>query len=73
MALKILIEDIIKYQQFKESINNTPLEDIEFIENFQTIKVSPEVIKEWEYVGLSNIDFILSRCYKDPDFFKPTE
>lgn len=42
------------------AINQLELDQIEFYENGQPMKVDPESLEWWKFTGLNNTDFIIS-------------
>jgi len=45
-------------------INETSLPDIAWIEDEKILKIDSKVIDDFDFCGLSNVDFITSREYK---------
>lgn len=73
IIMKINIEDIKKHIEFRKKINcNIELDEIEFYEKGKKIEISKKVIKEWNYTGLNNIDFISTLAYKQNPSEKST-
>lgn len=58
--MKIAIEYVRWLMEEKSKINRVALEDIEIFENGMKLDISQEVIKDFGFTGLSNVDFILS-------------
>lgn len=48
----------------RQAINQTPLQDIVWVENGQQIEASDKLIEDFKFTGLSNVDFILSGYYE---------
>ncbi len=48
-------------------INLEQLEDIEFFEDGMKLDIPKEIIDEFGFVGLNNIDFIMTDFYKKVD------
>ena len=63
--VRVDIEKIIKIKEELRKINALSMDEIEFFENGQKIIIDPELLKEWDYIGLNNTDFITSEFYKD--------
>lgn len=61
--MKVTIEYLQAIQDERARINNTPLNEIEFYENGKKIEIDEDIIKEFEFTGLNNIDFITSGFY----------
>tara|TARA_Y100000310_G_scaffold307018_1_gene348752 strand:- start:34954 stop:35169 length:216 start_codon:yes stop_codon:yes gene_type:complete len=62
--MRIDIEDILKLIEAKRKLNSLDLKEIEFYENNKKVEIPEQIIKDWNFTGLSNIDFI------DTDFYK---
>jgi hypothetical protein len=56
--VRIDIEEIEALQKRRREINALDLKDIEFFRNGEKVEVSYSAIREWDFVGLSNIDFV---------------
>lgn len=56
--MNVNIEEVIELLEKRQTINMTPIEQIVWHINGQPIKLSPELLKEWCYAGLSNIDIV---------------
>ena len=63
--MKIAIEYIRWLQEERTKINGVPLDEIEFYENGMKVIISKAKIEEFKFIGLVNIDFILSNFYID--------
>lgn len=63
--MQIAIEYIKWLIEERAKINRIPLEDIEFFENGVKLDISKEVISEFNFTGLNNIDFITTDRYRD--------
>ena len=62
---KIKIEEIISLKKRLNEINSYKLNEIDFIDfDGNKIDVNPEYISEFEFTGLSNVDFIITDFYK---------
>jgi predicted ATP-grasp superfamily ATP-dependent carboligase len=55
--VKWLKEELLK-------INSVPLEDIIWIENEKLADVDAEVVDNFDFTGLNNVDFIMTGYYK---------
>lgn len=54
------VEEVVAMQKRRREINSIPLEEIEFFKEGKPCKLPPkEIIKEFKFTGLSNIDFII--------------
>jgi len=62
--MRVDLETIDLIQALRRSINSTPLEDIEFYEKGEKLKIDPRNVKRFDFTGLSNIDFITTNFYK---------
>jgi hypothetical protein len=62
--MKVNIEDILKMQEFRNSINKPSLDEIEFYLNGKKLDINPQTISEFQDIGLNNVDFITSGYYK---------
>ncbi len=62
--MQIAIEWIEYLIDERAKINLTPLEDIEFFKNGMKLDIPKEVVREFEFTGLNNIDFITTGSYK---------
>lgn len=56
--VRIDIEEIKALQKRRKEINAIELADIDFYENGVKVVVSSPTVEDWNFVGLSNIDFI---------------
>ena len=59
------IEAIKKFMEFRADVNCGELSEIDFYENGKKVEIDPELVKEFAFTGLCNIDFIASGFYKD--------
>ena len=62
---KITTEYIRWLEAERKRINALDLDEIEFTERGEVLDISPEVIEDFEFAGLSNCDFILMGYYKE--------
>lgn len=58
--MKIAIEYVRWLMEEKSKINRVALKDIELFENGMKLDISRKVIDDFDFTGLSNVDFILS-------------
>lgn len=63
--MEVKLEDIIKHIAFREKVNTTALSDIVFTENGEPVDIDKRLVDEFRFIGLNNIDFILTGFYKD--------
>ena len=66
----VVVEEVMKLQEARGKINRIPVLEMEVWENGQKIEISDEIRKEFDFVGLSGMDFITSGFYKE-GFTKP--
>ena len=62
--MKIAVEYIRWLQNERLKINKVPLDEIEFYENGMKIVIDKTKIEDFKFIGLANIDFVLSDFYK---------
>jgi hypothetical protein len=62
--MKVNVEKLLKLKQELAEINSADLADIEFYENGKLLDISAEIISEWEFIGMNNVDFITTGFYK---------
>ena len=58
------VEEIIKLKNRIFEINKLKLENIDFYENDVKIEIYQSLLDSWDYIGLSNTDFIHTNYYK---------
>ena len=63
--MKIAVEYIKWLTSERQKINKTPLNEIEFYEDGMKVDISKKTIKDFEFTGLNNVDFITSNFYKE--------
>lgn len=56
--MKVNIEDVLKMQEFRNSINHANIDDIEWYQDGKKVSVDKELLEEWKFIGLNNTDFI---------------
>lgn len=54
----VTIEEVRALQERRREINRIDLKDIDFYENGVIVTPDKDVIEEWCFTGLSNIDFV---------------
>jgi len=62
--MRVNIEHVRKIQEERKKINSVPLEQIEWYKNGKKIDIDPKTIKEFQFMGLNNTDFIISNFYR---------
>ena len=63
--MNIDLNDLIKWLEFKKSINSEDLKNIQWLKDGKPVYVPPEAIDEWKYVGLSNIEFAVGSLIEE--------
>ena len=63
--MRMDVEHIRQVQAERMRINKLKLEDIEWYEKGKKIEISPQVIKDFNFIGLTNTDFITMNVYKE--------
>lgn len=61
--MKVAVEYISWLHEERRKINSVPLREIEFYEKGMLIEQDIEKIKEFEFTGISNMDYILTGFY----------
>ncbi len=62
--MKVDIETIRELKRKLDEINSVPFEDIEFFENGKRVGFDKNVVADWKFIGLNNVDFITTGHYK---------
>ena len=62
--MRIDIEDVRRIMEERAVIDRLPLKEIEWYEDGKQVEVDAATLEHWRFVGLSNIDFILTSAYK---------
>jgi len=62
-TVNVDLHEALKYFEWRRVINNAKLSNLRFFEGDKEIKVNPETIDEWEFTGLTNLDFINGGFY----------
>lgn len=63
--MKISVERIQDLIQQITDFNNLELSEIQLIENGIPIKITPEILDAWRFIGLSNKSFIEMEYWKE--------
>ncbi|MNF10291.1 hypothetical protein D3C80_2111850 [compost metagenome] len=67
--MNLHIEDILEYENWKNSINRQKLEGINWYYDGEKVNIADEdVIETFKYTGLSNLDFafwLLDKIYEE--------
>ena len=63
--MRVHVEDVRELKRKLDKMNKIPIEDIEFYENDKRIYFSNTCLQDWQYVGLTNQEFILTDYYKE--------
>lgn len=56
--MRVKVEKVLDLLRQLEEINKYPLDQIEWIYNNESVKVTKKEIEDWRFTGLSNISFI---------------
>jgi hypothetical protein len=64
MKVKVDVEYVRFLKEELAAINKLDLSEIQFYEDDREIDISDEVLKEWQFTGLNNADFIVDDIYK---------
>lgn len=62
--MKVKIHDIIKMKKYLEAVNSVPLDKLELYGYEIRINIKKEELDDWDFTGLSNIDFIMNKWNK---------
>ena len=62
--MRIDIERIKKLKAELSEFNKMPLDKIRFYENGERVYIDPKIIKDFEFTGLNNVDFVMTNFYK---------
>lgn len=69
--MKIDIEDVLEHLNWRSSVNDRDISEIEWYRDGEKVDVSAEEIEEWRFTGLNNIDFVtfylLDRIHKEEE------
>jgi hypothetical protein len=61
MITRIAIEEVLAITKRRQEINKIPLRHIIWTKDETPIDIDRKTIEDWDFTGLSNIDFITSR------------
>lgn len=61
--MKVNIEEVQALKARLLEINLTNLSDIEWFKDGKKLDIAPEVLEEWKFIGLSNVEFISTEFY----------
>ena len=64
--MRVDIEKVLAMQEERAKINRRFLDSIEWYESGVKVDIPKKMIAEFEYMGLSNMDFITTGFYKGP-------
>lgn len=56
--MRVKIEKVRDLLRQLEEINKYPIDQIEWIYNNESVKVSKKEVEDWKFTGLSNVSFI---------------
>ena len=62
--MKINIEDILEIDRLRKDFNKLNLNSIDFYKDNKKIDIPKHIIEEFDYYGLSNIDFVTGRYWE---------
>jgi hypothetical protein len=62
--MKVNVEYIIELKEELNKINKIPLNEIKFVENGEVLDIPENIVDDFEFTCLANIDFILTDFYK---------
>jgi len=60
----VSIEEVNKLYKARKRINKIPLKDLILTKNGKVIDIDQKGLEEFEFTGLSNMDFITTKSYK---------
>jgi hypothetical protein len=63
--MRINVEDVREVAEKVRQINSVPFFEIEWFENGEPVIVPPDRLEDWDFIGLSNMDFIVTDFYKE--------
>ena len=61
--MRVTMEEINRYRQWRKLIEEAPLDSIELYDHGELVPLSKAGIARWEYIGLSNLDFIMAQIF----------
>ena len=62
-TISVEIEKIERMLLFRDLIERVPLKDIAFTRGGKPVEIDEELIRDWQFIGLSNLDFIATGYY----------
>ncbi|MCK5602934.1 hypothetical protein KAR91_13715 [Candidatus Pacearchaeota archaeon] len=62
--MKVDIGHVLYLLEERRKINSVGLEEITFYQNGEEVIIPREIIEEFKYTGLNNIDFISTKMYE---------
>ena len=62
--MRVDIEEVLRIDKERIAINKHHFDDIEFYKDGERINIPAEILKEWKYVGLNNMEFITCGFYE---------
>jgi len=65
---EINLEEVQKLLEFRRKVNSCKLEELVCLDNGKRVYIDPEDIREWNMIGLSNLDFIAHHLLTDKSF-----
>jgi hypothetical protein len=69
MKVRIDVEKVQRMCAERCEINVLDIRDIEVYENGKLLNISDKVKEDFEFTGLSNVDFISSRYFEKKELF----
>ena len=64
------IEEVIELLIQRKRLNKAKLSDIEFRRNGEKVEINQSIIDEWDFTGLSNLDFVGIKLMLKQEFNK---
>lgn len=55
--MKIELNEVIKWLEYKSLINKAELKDIEWTKDGIPVKIPENSIEDWQFIGLNNIEY----------------
>jgi len=63
--MKVKISEILELDARRREINKVDLKDIQFLDdNGNVVKINPELVEKFRFIGLNNTDFITTGFYE---------
>jgi hypothetical protein len=63
--LIVKLSDIVEMKRRLKEINDEKLDNIDFVsDEGNLIKVNPQYMEDWKYIGLNNVDFVMTDFYR---------